>query len=162
MKKLHLATLFLGSILIASLTLTAVSFLSNLDGLPAGAGLEPLLRGQLLQLIRVKEFWALYPALPNATLLFLPGAIILMGPLLGGVFYLMAYHGKYQPVFVSIALLLTAIFPYTIGLLALTGNHEPKNAGVWLAFMLLGVFYAAGACALFSAIQMIKKQSIPA
>jgi FtsH-binding integral membrane protein len=161
MKKLPLMAFLIGSIFIASITLNAISFLAKLAPKPEGLNIDPLIHGQLLQLLVVKEFWSHYPALPTAHLLLSLNTLILMGLLLGFIFYYLAYRQKYQPLIVSTVLLLTALIPYGIGLLVLAKNGEPGNAGPWLAFMLIGVFYASTACALFSGIQMMRSWTMP-
>jgi hypothetical protein len=41
--------------------------------------------------------------------------------------------------------------------MALSKNAQPANAELWLAFMLVAVFYGAIACSLYSFIQLLRK-----
>lgn len=158
MKKAPYAAFLLGSLFIGSITLTAIAFLHQTPTIkPDGLDLDKLIHGQFLHLLMVKDFWSIYPALPSANLLFTPlNALIFMAILLGCEI-LWAYQRKVHPLVVNTILLLTALFPYGIGLAALVNNDRPENAGWWLAFMLVGVFYAAMTCALFSSIQIARK-----
>ena len=158
MKKITFAVFLIGSIFITTLTLNAISFLSNLRTPPAGLNISQLIHGQFIQLLALKEYWANFPSLPSLSMLFLPQALIVMVLLTGSVIYYLGYRQQTQPQITGAALLLTAMIPYGIGQLALLGNGKLENAGVWLAFMLAGVFYAASACALFSAYQIVKSR----
>ncbi len=161
MKKLPFTAFLLGSILIAALSLNSISFLSRLSEMPNELNLDALIRGQLIQLLFVNEYWALFPTLPTLqfTLLLSPGALIVMGLLLGAIYYFMAYRRKYNPLIVSAALLAAVMIPYGLGWMALANNNgQPGKAGPWLAFMLVGMFYAAAACALFSVRQLVKNR----
>ena len=158
MKKVTFTLFLIGSIFITMLTLNAVSFLSNLRTPPAGLNISQLLHGQFLQLLALKEYWANFPNLPALSMLFLPNALIVMLLLIGSVIYYLEYRQQAQPQITGAALLLTAMIPYGIGQLVLLGNGKLENAGVWLAFMLTGVFYAALSCALFSAYQILKNR----
>jgi hypothetical protein len=161
MKKIPYSVFLIGSLFITTLTLSAIAFLANLNIKPDGLNLELLIHGNVLQLLLVKEFWSQYPAFPAVNLLFLPpNAFILMALLLGSVIYL-AYRQKYHPLIISAALLSTALIPYGFGLIALAKNERPENAGVWLAFMLVGMFYSALTCALFNGFQIAKRWSTP-
>lgn len=156
MKKITFTLFLIGSLFITMLTLNAISFLSSLRTPPVGLNIDQLLHGQFLQLLALKEYWANFPNLPALSMLFLPNALILMLLLIGSVIYYIGYRQQAQPQITSAALLLTAMIPYGFGQLVLLGNGKLENAGVWLAFMLTGIFYAASACALFSAYQILK------
>jgi hypothetical protein len=161
MKKLPLTAFLIGSLFLSSIILTAIAFLTKLSIKPEGLNIDQLIHGELIQLLMLNEFWSRYPTLPTAQVLFLPNAFILMALLLAAAIYFLAFRQKYHPLIVSTVLLLTALFPYAIGRLALASNQKPENAGVWLAFMLAGVLYATVASALFSAVQIAKNWSKP-
>jgi FtsH-binding integral membrane protein len=128
--------------------------------MPSGLNFDNLMHGQVFELLMTREFWSHYPALPNLQLLLLPSALLVMGLLLASVYYFyLADQRKNQPLAASTVFLLTGFLPYGIGWMALAKNAQPANAGLWLAFMLVAVFYGAAACGLYSAIQLVRKPS---
>jgi hypothetical protein len=157
MKKAPFAVFLLVSLLIGSLASTAIEFLHHVPViLPEGLDLEPLIHGQALQLLTVQAFWSIYPAIPPVNLLFTPlNALILMVIMLAGL-GLWSLKRQVNPLVVNTILFFSALVPYAIGWAALLNNDRPENSGWWLAFMLVGVFYASLACAFFSSIQIAK------
>ena len=151
------STLGLASVFVGSLTLTAIAFLHHIPViLPVGLDLQALIRGQALQLLGSQSFWSIYPAIPTINLLITPlNALIFMAITLAGLGY-WSLRRQINPLVVNTILFLSALIPYAIGSAALGSNDRPEKAGWWLAFMLVGVFYASLASSVFSSVQLAK------
>lgn len=149
---LGLASLFIGS-----LTLTAIAFLHHIPVTPpVGLDLQALIRGQALQLLGNQSFWSIYPAMPPVNLLISPlNALIFVAIMLAGL-GLWSLRRQVNPLLVNTILFLSVLIPYAIGWAALGTNNRPENAGWWLAFMLVGVFYISLASSVFSSVQLAK------
>jgi hypothetical protein len=155
MKKLPVMVVLFDSLLIASIALTAISFLAKLVTPDADLQVHEIIQGNLLSVLTTPLFWAAYPSIPSLSLLLNPSALLLIGLLVATVFYLLQTRLKASPLAVSAALILTALVPTIAGRLALSGNTDPATAGIWLAFMLSGVLYSATACALYNIMLLV-------
>ena len=65
-------------------------------------------------------------------------------PLLCAVFYLLRIRSRCSLNVTILAFLLVALIPYAAGRIVLQGGVEPREAGPWIAVMLLGPLYVIG------------------
>ncbi|MEZ5967138.1 MAG: hypothetical protein R3F56_25105 [Planctomycetota bacterium] len=138
-------TAVVGAISIATVlvALTTIAVLSELgDG---DIAVEPLMVGDLRQLLGSNTFWRAFPTVCR------PESLLEIGPLvvvvgLGTVLYALQCRQRPLTRTVSGAMAITlalGLVPYAIGALALRGNTRPELVGRWLAWMSNGPLYSA-------------------
>ena len=141
------------SVTVILLACTAVSVLSALDGV--GVAVEPLMVGDLGQLLQSHTFWAAFPAFANSMSWFAPGPLVLVLGMSSVLLAVWLRWARLKAPVLALLVLLSGIAPYAVGAIALAGNTVAEAAGPWLAWMLLGPLYAALMALLWLAVGML-------
>ena len=123
--------------------------------------LNLLTEGHILHVFTTTEFLMVFPSIVpldymNVMVDF--RAFFLTVPVMAYIYYLLRHKKKYSLHTTGLAMLTAGLIPYFSGMLVLTRNTDPSWCGPWLATMVLGVFYAAIACMILTAIEIIQPQ----
>jgi len=160
MSRLIHAAVIIGCLFLATLLLTAVDFVMNMESI-SGAEEEQLLHGRIESWFRDSTIWSRYPAwgvLSRPEALFSSQAVLMTAPLFLVLYYLLRLRKRYSLITVGLFSLLAGTIPYVSGRLALLYNTEPLNAGPWITLMLLGALYATLGCMLFTFLGLLLQQ----
>lgn len=154
MKTATAATLVMG-LLVASVMLTAVSVLGNLDQQSDDIRMEDLAAGRLGPMLSGPTLLARYPSFPRPMALFHIYSMFLVGGLVAASMYVLRIRLRKPLGAVSIAALALGVVPYALGMFVLqTGSADAKVCGYWVAVMVCGVLYASLTAALLASLEL--------
>ena len=73
-------------------------------------------------------------------------ALLIEALLMGGLLLLWRWKGWQNHTLAGLVVLGSAVVPWTVGMVVLSGNTDPSSSGPWLAMMVVSLFYACVAC----------------
>ncbi len=160
MRKLIALIILLTAWLLATLDLTFVRFLSELDN-PISIDLDQLMHGNILHILATGAFWQIFPALPQPDRLMIlvdVKSFLLTAPLFAAAAYFLACRRRTSFILMSLISLLTTLVPIITALVVLHGNNQPETCGPWVAVMLLGLLYCTGMAIFYAALEVFGLQ----
>jgi len=149
------ATTLVLALFIASVMLTSVSLLGNLDQANSDIRIDELVTGRLGSLFTGPSLWSRYPSFPRPMAAFDLFSMLLVGAVVTTTFYVLRTKLKKPLATVSIAVLILSAVPYALGLLVLQSNTiDVRQCGSWVAVMILGVLYSSLAAAVLAIMEL--------